>query len=157
MGSETFIIVDLRCSDSSAPSRAAASICSEKNRRRVLTFITAVSTTSPASRDIPSLSAVTLPSALTNSIQTLVAADIVPDFSLSKKSPAVMWATRALDPDAGHGRIILWGCFRENSLTDVAARRSEFPSRRTGLTADPSTAEKRDCSAFSASFRGSSG
>ena len=34
---------------------------------------------------------------------------------------------------------IEWGCLRAKFLTDVGARRSELPSRRTGLTALPLT------------------
>jgi hypothetical protein len=49
-----------------------------------------------------------------------------------------MWATRVLDT-SGQARIILCGYFLPKSFTEVAERRSELPSRNTGLTALPST------------------
>ena len=68
-----------------------------------------------------------------------------------------MCATRDFEPAFGHGFIIRCGFFCANFLTEAAARRSELPSRSTGFTAEPSTLAKRSCSAFSASFFGSSG
>ena len=111
IGSETFIIVAFRCRESSTPSRLAASICAEKNARNAATFMTEASITSPGCSASPSLSGVTWPSPATNSMRAVVAASSVTDFSLSKKSPWSMWATRALEPRSGHACIILCGCF----------------------------------------------
>ena len=86
------------------------------------------------------MSGVTAPSPATNSMRTSHAAPTVTERSLLKKSFASMCATRVLDPDSGHGFIIRCGCFWANRFTEAAGRRSEFPSRSTGFTADPSTA-----------------
>ena len=59
------------------------------------------------------------------------------DFSSERKSSAVMWATLVLE--SGLHAPIECGCLRAYSLTDSGARRSELPSRSTGLTADPFT------------------
>ena len=63
----------------------------------------------------------------------------------------------ALEPDFGQGFIILCGFFCANFFTEVEARLSELPSRKTGLTAEPRFLAKRACRARSASFLGSSG
>ena len=97
------------------------------------------------------------PPAGTNSMLAVVGAERVIDRSLPKKSSPCMWATLALDPDSGQGFIIRWGCFCAKAFTDFAARRSELPSRRTGLTAEPSTAPKRRWRSHSSSVLGSSG
>ena len=57
--------------------------------------------------------------------------------SLERKSSAVMWATLVFD--SGDHAPIEWGCLRAYCLTDSGARRSELPSRSTGLTAEPLT------------------
>jgi hypothetical protein len=57
------------------------------------------------------------------------------DFSLDRKSSAVMCATLVFDsPDQDP---IECGWLRAYCLTDAGARRSELPSRSTGLTALP--------------------
>ena len=119
--------------------------------------MTAVSMTSPARSPTSCLSTVVVPSAATNSIRTLVAASIVAERSLPKKSLSCICATRVAEPSAGQSRIMRCGFFCANRLTDVAARRSELPSRSTGFTAEPSTLAKRVLSARSSSFVGSSG
>ena len=140
MGSETFIMVALRCSDSRAPSARAASMVRAKKARRAATFMTAASTTSPASRGTRSFRTLTAPPASTNSMLTSHGRSTVTERSLPKKSPSRMWATRVFDPSAGHGFIMRCGCFCANRFTAAAGRRSELPSRRTGFTADPRTA-----------------
>ena len=49
----------------------------------------------------------------------------------------VMWATLVFE--SGDHAPIECGCLRAYSLTDCGARRSELPSRSTGLTAEPLT------------------
>ena len=78
-----------------------------------------------------------LPSAPTNSIFTSVAAGTVTDFSFEKKSSLPMVATLVFE-SADHAPIEC-GCLRAYSFTALGARRSELPSRRTGLTALPLT------------------
>ena len=73
----------------------------------------------------------------TNSIRTVVAAATVTDFSLEKKSSWPIVATEVLE--VGDHAPMEWGCLRAYSLTAFGARRSELPSRRTGLTAEPMT------------------
>ena len=140
MGSDTFIIVALRWSDSRAPSSRASSMVRLKKARRAAAFMTAASTTSPASSATRSLRTVAAPSASTNSMRTSHGRSTVTERSLPKKSPSRMWATRVFDPEAGHGFIMRCGCFCANRFTAAAGRRSELPSRRTGFTADPRTA-----------------
>ena len=69
----------------------------------------------------------------------------------------VVAATRAFDPDSGQGFIIRCGFFCAKRLTAAAGRRSELPSRKTGLTAEPSTLAKRSRRVFSAAVFGPSG
>ena len=83
MGSETFIMVHLRCSESSASSAFAAPICSAKNARSAATFITAASRTSPSSSGTRSFSTVVAPAPSVNSIRASPAFSTVTDFSLS--------------------------------------------------------------------------
>ena len=76
-----------------------------------------------------------VPSSPTSSMRSEPSASITVDFSLERKSSAVMWATLVLE-----SRLqapIEWGCFRAYCLTEAGARRSELPSRSTGLTALP--------------------
>ena len=60
---------------------------------------------------------------------------ITMDFSLDRKSSAVMWATLVFE--SGDHAPIECGCFRAYAFTDAGARRSELPSRSTGFTALP--------------------
>jgi hypothetical protein len=66
-----------------------------------------------------------------------------------------MWATWDFDSELQGPS--LWGCFFENCFTEAGERRSEFPSRSTGLTALPSAFAYLTWSAFSASSFGFSG
>src|SRR6266545_4915856 len=63
-----------------------------------------------------------------------------------------MWAT--CDLESGPQAASLCGCFPENALTESGERRSELPSRSTGLTALPKTLVKRSWSFLSASLLG---
>ncbi len=66
-GSDTFIIVALRCSDRSRPCCFASSICSAKKLRNGLMCMTELSRISPSSTAIFFLRTVTAPVAATNS------------------------------------------------------------------------------------------
>ena len=59
------------------------------------------------------------------------------DCSLERKSSWPIVATLVLESD--DQAPIECGCLRAKFFTDAGARRSEFPSRRTGLTALPLT------------------
>ena len=61
----------------------------------------------------------------------------VTDRSLERKSPAPMVATWVLE--SGDHAPIECGCLRAYCFTEAGARRSELPSRSTGLTALPLT------------------
>ena len=86
-------------------------------------------------------------------MRTSVAFSHVVDCSAEKKSPSDIVAT-CVRESAGHAPS-LCGFFWANFLTGPATRRSELPSRRTGLTAEPSTFEYFSLIAFSASSFGS--
>ena len=99
IGSETFIIVALRCTENSTPSSLARAICAVEERvaarRRCMTV---ASTTSPASTGTDSCSTVT--AAVVGDeldAQGAVAADDHDDCSVERKSSAAMWATLVLE------------------------------------------------------------
>ena len=83
------------------------------------------------------MSTVTAPSAPTCSIRSVVVAAIVTDFSVERKSPSPIVETCVLE-SFDHAPIEC-GCLRANAFTEAGARRSELPSRSTGLTALPFT------------------
>ena len=59
------------------------------------------------------------------------------EVSLERKSSAVMWATLVLE--SADQAPIECGWLRAYCFTEAGARRSELPSRSTGLTALPFT------------------
>ena len=138
IGSETFIIVAFRCTEKSTPCSLASATCSARNRSSAARRMTAASRTSPARSAMPSLSTVTLPSAATCSIAPTPSAAAVTDCSVERKSPPDIVAT--CDLESGDHAPIECGCLRAKALADAGARRSELPSRSTGLTALPFTA-----------------
>jgi hypothetical protein len=71
-------------------------------------------------------------------MRTSVGSATVTEASVERKSPSAIVATWVLEP--GDQAPIECGCLRANALTDAGARRSELPSRKTGLTALPLTA-----------------
>ena len=93
IGSETFIIVALRCTENSTSSALARAICSVRKRRSAATFMKVPSTTSPASTGIDSLSTVTVPSAATCSMRSVSSDSMTTDFSLERKSSLPIVAT----------------------------------------------------------------
>ena len=95
------------------------------------------SMTSPASTGTDSRRTVVVPSSCTSSMRSEPSFSTITDFSLDRKSLTPMVATLVFD-SAVHAPIEC-GCCRAYSLTDAGARRSELPSRRTGLTALPLT------------------
>ena len=156
MGSETFIMVHLRCSESSASSALACGhLLGEEGAGRPRS--------SPSVDDLArqqrhfSFSTVTAPSA-SDELDAHVGGGVHGRGRLAAVEVLV-----AHVGDAGHRTglgqsfIILWGCFWANFFTDTAGRRSELPSRSTGFTAEPSTTAKRACRARSSSLDGSSG
>jgi hypothetical protein len=141
IGSETFIIVAFRCRENSTPFALASAICSARNASSACRRITAASTISPACTASPSLSTVTAPSVAMCSIRSSPSSAIVTDRSVERKSPSAIVATCVAEsPDQAP---MVCGCLRTNAFTDAGARRSELPSRSTGLTALPLTASYR--------------
>ena len=137
IGSETFIIVAFRWTEKSTPCSRASATWAARNASSAARRITAASTISPASTGTRSLSTVTAPSAPTCSIRSSSSASTVTERSVERKSSAPIVTTWVRDsPD--HAPIEC-GCERANAFTDAGARRSELPSRRTGLTALPLT------------------
>ncbi len=137
IGSETFIIVALRCREKSTPCSFAAAICSRRKVSSAATRMTVESTTSPASTGTDGLSTVSVPSAATCTIERVSSASITTDCSLERKSSAPIVATEVLE-SLLHSPM-RWGCFLAKFFTAAGARRSELPSRRTGFTAEPLT------------------
>jgi hypothetical protein len=137
IGSETFIIVAFMCREKRTPLAPASAIWSARKERRAATSMTVESITSPASTGTERLSSTTAPSAPTCSMRTLPSAATVSDCSLERKSWSPIVATCVFD--SGDHAPIECGCDLAYSLTAFGARRSELPSRSTGLTADPST------------------
>ena len=95
------------------------------------------STISPASTATSSFMTVTVPSAATCSMRSVPASSIVTERSFERKSPFVMCAT--WDAESDDQAPIECGFARAKLLTAGGARRSELPSRSTGLTALPLT------------------
>ena len=155
IGSETFIIVALRWIEKRTPVALASAICAVRNSRSFATRITVASTTSPASTGTASRRTVVVPSAATSSIRSLPASATVADRSFDRKSCSPIVATCVLE-SGDHGPIEC-GCVRAYCFTDAGARRSELPSRSTGLTALPLSRSYRARISRSASSRGSSG
>ena len=93
IGSETFIIVALRCTENSTSSALARATCSVRKRRSAATRMTVPSTTSPASTGMDSLRTVSVPSAATCTTVRVSSASRTTDFSLERKSSAPMVAT----------------------------------------------------------------
>ena len=89
-------MVAFMCRLKRTPVSRASATCSARKSVSAERLMNVPSTMSPASNLRPSLSTVTAASAPTNSMRAVVAAAIVTDFSLPKKSPACMEATWAL-------------------------------------------------------------
>ncbi len=109
IGSETFIIVALRCSEKRTPLSWASSSWAARKSHSCLRLITVASRISPASSATGGRSSVTEPSSATWRRVTSVGASTVTDRSLERKSPASMVATCVLESgDQGPSRC---GCF----------------------------------------------
>mmetsp|Transcript_33551 Transcript_33551/g.84234 ORF Transcript_33551/g.84234 Transcript_33551/m.84234 type:complete len:211 (+) Transcript_33551:1344-1976(+) len=155
MGSDTFIMVAFRCSDTITSCALASCSCSSKNARSSRAFMTEASRISFSMTARPDFRTVFLPCASTWVIWIFVSLGTTYDFSLPKKSPDFMWATWVLDT-GGQGRMRTGGRLRcAFFFTGSATRRSELPSRSTGLTALPSTLAYAAAMAFSSSVLGS--
>ena len=168
MGSETFIIVAFKWREKSTPSFLACAICWAKKAPRAFLLMKVASRISLACRVVFSFRTTTWAAlaiasgvapagagAGTNSRRTLVAAGTVIDFSLEKKSSCPMVATLVFE--VGSQAPMECGCLRAYSLTAFGARRSELPSRSTGLTAEPMTLAYRALASFSPAVVATSG
>ena len=98
IGSETFIIVALRCTEKSTPSALARAICSVRKASSAATRRTVASTTSPSSTVRPSLRTV-VPASVTSWMVRVSADGSTTDSSLERKSSAVMVATWVLESE----------------------------------------------------------
>ncbi len=92
IGSETFIIVALRCTENSTPSALARAICAVRNASRAAARMTVASTTSPSRTVRPSLRTV-VPWAPTSWMVRVSAPGMTTDCSLERKSSWPMVAT----------------------------------------------------------------
>ncbi len=97
IGSETFIMVALRCTENSTPSALARATCAARNSFSAATRITEASTTSPASTGTLSRSTVTAPSSPTSSMRSAPSRAMTADFSVEAKSLTPMVATLVLE------------------------------------------------------------
>ena len=136
IGSHTFIIVALRCTENSTPRSLASAICSARNASSAARRITAASTISPSRTGSDGL----------EHGDRAVGGDVldaqggrprsaVTEVSEWRKSPSLIVAT--CEADSGDHAPIECGWLRANCFTEAGARRSELPSRSTGLTALP--------------------
>ncbi len=110
IGSETFIMVALRCTENSTSSALARAIWAVRNSRSGPTRITVASTTSPASTGTDSRSTVVVPSSPTSSMRSEPSSPTTTDFSVERKSSAPMVAT--LVRDCGLHSPMECGCER---------------------------------------------
>ncbi len=97
IGSETFIIVALRCTEKRTPSAFARAICAVMNSRSAATRITEASTTSPARTGTDSRRTVVVPSSPTSSMRRLPGSVTTADFSVDRKSSTPIVATFVLE------------------------------------------------------------
>ena len=109
IGSETFIMVALRCTENSTSSALARTICSVRKASSADAFMTVASTTSPCCT-VTVLRTASAPSAATSLIVSVSAAGMMTDCSLLRKSSAPMVATAVLL--CGVQAPIEWGCLR---------------------------------------------
>ncbi len=97
IGSETFIMVALRCTENSTPSALARATWAARNSFRAAARITEASTTSPASTGTFSRRTVVVPSSPSSSMRRAPSAAITVDFSVLAKSFSPMVATLVLE------------------------------------------------------------
>jgi hypothetical protein len=97
IGSETFIMVALRCTENSTPSDLARSTWAARNSSSAAALMTVPSTISPARTGKASLSVVVVPSASTSWIEIVVSSSMTTDFSFERKSSAPIVATFVLE------------------------------------------------------------
>ena len=102
IGSDTFIIVALRCTENRTPRSLASATCSRRNVSSAARRMTAASITSPARTGVRSLSTVVCPSAPTCSMRTAPSAATVVDVSECRKSPSLIVDTCDFESD-DHG------------------------------------------------------
>ena len=129
-------MVAFMCKEYSTPVSFASATVPAKNSWSAAASIFVASKTSPSvtgtSRSTRS------PPAPTNTICTAPSPEMTVLTSLARKSPASIVATRVRE-SADHG-FIECGWALAKFFTAWGARRSELPSRNTGLTAEPLTA-----------------
>ena len=135
IGSETFIIVAFMWSEKRIPCALASAISASRNFTRAALLSLVESKISPVRRGVLSLSTLTVPSAVVNSIFASVAVSMVTDFSFEAKSFAPIVDTCVLE--SADQAPMRCGFALAYAFTALGARRSELPSRRTGFTADP--------------------
>ena len=116
IGSETFIIVALRCRENSTPWALASAIWVVRNATSARLLMTAPSMISPARTGSSGLRTVTVPSVATCSMRSVSAASRVTEVSLWRKSPLSMVATWVFE--SADQAPIECGCLRAYSFTE---------------------------------------
>ncbi len=99
IGSETFIIVALRCTENRMSSALARAICAVRKERSSATCSTEASTTSSLRTGTDSRSTVVVPSSATSSMRSEPASEIVVDFSVERKSFSPIVATLVFESE----------------------------------------------------------
>jgi hypothetical protein len=110
IGSDTFIIVALRCRENRTPLAFASAICSVRNASSARLLMTVASMTSPSSTGVVAFSTVTVPSSAMCSMRTPPAASTVVERSFDRKSPLPIVATWVVE--SGDQAPIEWGWAR---------------------------------------------
>ena len=110
IGSLTFIIVALRCTEYSTSSAAAWRSVSARNASSAAAERNVASTISPGRTFRPSFSTVSAPSSAMWRIVSTSSDPMTTDFSLERKSSRPIVATRVLEPSANG--LLRWGCLR---------------------------------------------
>lgn len=99
IGSETFIIVALRCTENRTPSALARATCAVRNSRSAATRSTEASTTSSAWTGTDSRSTVVEPSSPLSSMRRVPSWAMTADFSVERKSSAPIVTTLVFESE----------------------------------------------------------
>ena len=110
IGSETFIMVALRCTEKRTSSAFAFASALIRNARRLAACMTVASTTSPASTGSDSSSTFCSPAVVSRTILRVSSAGSVTDFSLALKSWSPIVATEVFEPSPKG--LLVCGCLR---------------------------------------------
>ena len=136
IGSDTFIIVALRWTEKSTPcALGVGDLLGEELVERRAAHDGGVEHLAGEHPGVLACRSSRRRRRATCSIRTAPASPTVVERSVQRKSPPDIVAT--CDVESGDQAPMRCGCARAKALADAGARRSELPSRRTGLTALP--------------------